>query len=224
MKKFIFQTCPIVVFIFLGFKSIAQTPTDALIWTTLSLEKKFTKRLSLNLINQTAINQNVSEVSSSFMDVGMQYKINNNFAIGGNYRFIKLRNINNEFDNLQRFYLDLTGSKGFGNFSIQFRSRFQNQLYGLNIYDTYRPNKYFIRNKLSARYSIDSKNSINTSIEQFYRLNSVFKTQFIRTSIGYGYRFNLHHKIDFAFTHQIRLNTNNPKMLFIYCIGYGYRF
>lgn len=224
MKIFNFQTCSIVLFFLIGFKSIAQTQNDAILWTTLSLEKKFTKRISLNLINQTAINQNVSEVSSSFMDIGMQYKVNSNFAIGGNYRFIKLRNINNDFDNLQRFYLDLTGSKGLGNFSIQLRSRFQNQLYGLNLFNTFKPNKYFIRNKLTLRYSIDSKNSINTSIEQFYRLNSVFQTQFIRTSIGYGYRFNLHHKIDLAFTHQIRLNTNNPMMLFIYCVGYGYRF
>lgn len=218
------RTCLVLVSIFLGFYSFTQTQNDAILWTTLSLEKKFTKRLSLNLINQTAINQNVTELGSSFIDLGLQYKINSYFIIGGNYRFIKLRNLDNEYDNLQRFYLDLIGSKGFGNFYLQFRSRFQNQLYGLNIFDTYKPNKYFVRNKLSIRYSIDSRNSFNTSIEQFYRLNKVFKTQFIRTSIGYSYKLNLHHRIDLAFTQQFGFNIKNPKMLFIYCIGYGYRF
>ncbi|HBW86123.1 MAG TPA: hypothetical protein DEF82_05110 [Crocinitomicaceae bacterium] len=219
-----FRSLSLLVFLFLGLYSHAQTQKDAIIWTTLSLEKKFTKRLYLNLINQTAINQNVTELGSSFIDFGLQYKVNSYFATSANYRFIKLRNLNNEYDNLQRFYLDLIGSKGFGNFYLQFRSRFQNQLYGLNIFDTYKPNKYFIRNKLSVRYSVDSKNSINASIEQFYRLNTVFKTQFIRTSIGYSYKLNLYHKIDLSYTQQFGLNTKTPKILFIYNIGYTYKF
>jgi len=224
MKRFIIRSFQIFLLFFLGFNLTAQNQKDALIWTTVSMEKKFNKRLSLNLINQTAINQNVKEVGSSFLDIGLQYKLSNYFAIGGNYRFIKLRNLDNNYDNLQRFYLDLIGSKGLGGFYFQFRTRFQDQLYGSNLLDTYQPNKYYIRNKLSVRYSINSKNSFNTSVEQFYRLNSVFQTQFIRTSVGYSYKFNLHHRIDFAFTHQLGLNTKNTKMLFIYCIGYGYRF
>lgn len=224
MSVFTFRSWLVLVFFLLSLYSFAQTQKDAIVWTTLSLEKKFTKRLSLNLINQISINQNIKELGSSFIDFGIQCKLNSYIAIGGNYRFIKLRNLDNQYDNLQRFYLDLIGSKGFGSCFLQFRSRFQSQLYGLNIFDTYKPNKYFLRNKLSIRYSIDSKNSLNTSIEQFYRLNSLFKTQFIRTTVGYSYKFNLHHRLDMAFIQQFGINSKNRRMLFIYSLGYGYRF
>jgi hypothetical protein len=202
----------------------AQFQKDAVCWFSLNVEKKINRRLSFTFMNQVAISQNFREIGSAYLDFGGVYKINNFISIGGNYRFIKLRDLDNNFNTLQRFYADLIGSKSMRKLNFQLRTRIQEQSYGLNLLDPYRPSKYFLRNKLTLRYTINSKYALHTSVEQFHRLNHINQTQFLRADVGVTYKFNLHHRIDFYYMNQISLNTANPKLFFIYGLSYGYRF
>lgn len=210
--------------VFLTEESISQIQKDAVFWSSVTIEKKINKRFSFTLMHQVAFNQNLCEISSDFTDFGGVYKLNRFLSLSANYRFIKLRNLDNDFNNLQRFYSDVIGTKSLGKFNYQLRSRIQEQLYGLNVFDPYRQSKYFIRNKITMRYSVNSRYSFHTSLEQFYRLNKLNKTQFLRADIGITYKFNLNHRIDFYYMNQISTNTKNQKLLFIYGITYGYRF
>jgi len=216
-----------IAFIFIlcfGFKSAAQVQKDAVFWLSFNVEKKFNKRLSGTFFNQNSFNQNMRELGSTFGDVGLSYKINKNIAIAGNYRFVKARNLDNFYNDVQRFYGDITFSKGYNKFYFQLRSRLQGQMYGLNLFDTYRVDKNFNRNKLIVRYNLNGIYSLHASAEQFLRLNQINKTQAYRFDVGLTYKIDKRNRLDFYYMNQFLVNTKTPRIDFIFGVTYSIKF
>lgn len=210
--------------LFLSNFSFAQKQKDATFWPGINVEKKINKRFSAICFSQLALNQNYAEIGSVFLDLGLSYKINNYISVSGNYRFVKLRNLDNYYNDVQRLYADLTFSKGYKKFYFQFRSRIQEQNYGIDFFDHSRPNKYFSRNKITAYYRFNRTYSLSLSGEQFYRLNKRNKTEAIRLGIDFAYKFNLKNRIDIFYMNQFQKNIKNPRIDFITGITYGYKF
>lgn len=213
-----------IFILFIGFKSAAQVQKDGVFWLSFNVEKKFNKRLSGTFFNQNSFNQNMRELGSIFGDVGLSYKINKNIAIAGNYRFVKARNLDNFYNDVQRFYGDITFSKGHNKFYFQVRSRLQGQMYGLNLFDTYKLDKNFIRNKLVVRYNLNGIYSLHAGAEQFLRLNQINKTQAYRFDVGLTYKIDKRNRLDFYYMNQFMINTKYPRIDFIYGVTYSIKF
>ena len=216
-----------IVFIFFllsGSYAYSQVQKDAVFWLSFNVEKKINKRFSATFFNQNSFNQNLNELGSFFGDLGLSYKLNKHIAIAGNYRFVKARNLDNFYNDVQRLYTDLTFSKGYHKFYFQFRSRLQGQMYGLNYSDPYKADKNFIRNKVIIRYNLNGNYSLHAGAEQFLRLNHINKSQAYRFDIGLTYKINLRNRIDFYYMNQFLINTKYPRIDFIYGVTYSFKF
>jgi len=208
----------------LSAKVSGQKQHDAMAWITVAVEKKITNRFSIGIMNQTTFNQNFREMGATYLDLGLTYKLSKYLSVSGNYRFTEARNLENVYQPIQRFYTDVTLSKGYRKFYFQFRSRLQVQYYGIDPTDSYRAMKNFNRNRFSIRYNINRVYSPYIFVEQFYRLNTIRKTQAIRAGVGLTYKFNLQHRLDFYFLNQFQVNRSNPRIDYIYGITYSYKF
>lgn len=211
-------------FLVLGGLNVLGQQKDAVLWTSIQIEKKITRHFSATLFNQYSFNQNVSELGYMFVDAGVVYKYNSNLSASVNYRFAEVKNLANNYEDRQSLYADLAYSKGVGNFSFGFRTRYQVIYYGLNLENNYRDNRKFSRNKFTLRYKIDARYSVYVSEEQFFRWNTVDKTVAWRTSCGLFYQFNLYNRIELFYFIQNQVNRIRPRTDYVSGITYYYKF
>ncbi|MGB3076495.1 MAG: DUF2490 domain-containing protein [Chitinophagales bacterium] len=192
----------------------------------LNMEKKISRSFSVAIFNQEIFNQNLAELSTSFIDIGINYKLNRNFTLGADYRFITHKNINNSFESRQMLLADITYSKGVGNFSFSARVRFSNQFYNQLTAENYKPSSAYNRDKFTFRYRINYYITPYVSGEIFYPLNNTERNGLnrFRGSAGFFYNFNDHLRSEwyYAISQGFNKKTNNT----IYAAGtsWYYRF
>lgn len=179
----------------------------------LNIEKKLSRSFSISIFNQNIFNQNLSELGTSFIDIGLTYKLNRNISFGADYRFIKHRNISNFYDTRQMLLADVTYSKGFSKFSLSARVRFQNQYYDQITGENYKPWSAYNRDKLTLRYKINYYLVPYISGEIFYPLNNTERKGIdrLRASAGFFYNFNDHLRSEwyYAVSEGLNRKTNN---------------
>ncbi|HUM46893.1 MAG TPA: DUF2490 domain-containing protein [Chitinophagales bacterium] len=179
----------------------------------LNIEKKLSRSFSVSVFNQYVFNQNLSELGTSFIDIGLTYKLNRNISFGADYRFIKHRNLTNFYESRQMLLADVTYSKGFNKFSLSARVRFQNQYYDQFTGENYKPWSAYNRNKLTLRYKINYYFVPYISGEIFYPLNNTERNGIdrLRTSAGFFYNFNDHLRSEWYYAVSAGFNhkTNN---------------
>ncbi len=199
---------------------------DAVFWGGVNFEKKLSKRFSVSLFNQYALNQNLAELGYYFFDVGINFKYNDHVSLSGNYRLSEIRNLDNFYNDRQVLYGDLSYSKGFGNFSFALRTRYQQSYYGLSFTESenYKRNKNFSRNKITIKYKLNRIYSFYISGEQYYRWNNKNRTEAWRSGIGVYYQFNLYNRIELYYLIQQQVNLKNPQTDYISGITYYYKF
>ncbi|MBX7108662.1 MAG: DUF2490 domain-containing protein [Chitinophagales bacterium] len=192
----------------------------------LNIEKKISRSFSLTLFNQAIFNQNLAELGTCLIDAGINYKLNRNFTLGLDYRFVLSRNLNNAYDNRQLLMADIAYTKGFHNFSLTARVRFSSQYYDQLTAENYRPAAFYNRDKLTLRYRISYFLSPYVSGEIFYPLNNAERNGIdrFRGSAGFFYNFNDHLRSEWYYTISPGFNrkTNNT----VYAAGstWYYRF
>lgn len=199
---------------------------DAGLWTSINLEKKLNKQFSVSVSEEIRMNENVTEIGTFFTDLGVNYKINKIFKIGGYYRFINKRNLDDSYNKRNRFYFDLSCKTKMYLFSLTFRTRFQSQFKETNKSADAGIAENYWRNKLSLKYDLNKKIGFIGSYEIFTPLRSydkVFKDN-QRFNLGLEYTFNKMHSFNLSYMIQNESNVNNPESDYITCIGYNFSF
>src|SRR5688572_17033789 len=102
---------------------------DAGLWASINVEKKLTQRLSIGLTEELRFNENISELSTIFTDLGVGYSFFKDELLGvsANYRFIRRKNTEDFYTNRHRWYGDIVLKKKFGMIIPSYRLRFQTQ-------------------------------------------------------------------------------------------------
>lgn len=221
MKQFVFL---ISFFIFFNLQLNAQVQKDAIFWGTIGFDKKLNDAFSVQGITQWSFNQNFMELNSAFFDLGLSNRLSKKWTLGLNYRFVEWRNLDNMYMPINRLYTDLSYLNSFGPQILQYRFRFQNQIYDLNFFDPYKNQKMIIRNKFLYKYNLDRKYALFCSFEHFFRLNHLYRTQTTRTEVGITLKLDLHQRFQFYFINQLAFNTKYPQIGFIYGVTYNYKF
>ena len=221
MKKFVF-----LLLLYFTSTLLFCQENDAVLLTSINIEKKFNKKTSFTFFNQYAFNENYSELGYFLFDGGLTYKLNRNLSFGLNYRFSENRNLQNFYQDKQVVYGDITWSKGINDFSISLRSRYQVNFYGLSFSETdnYKSNKHFLRNKATIRYRLDTQNAIFLSYEQIYRFDTKDKTDTWRAGAGISHQFNLHHRVEAGYSIYQKVNTKTPDTDYVTSLSYYFRF
>lgn len=95
------------------------------IWYGISAEHKLSGKLVIDLSADIRTFNNASKVEEVFLEGGMTYGFNKNFAIAGSYRLSDNIENNKSFYFQHKFFLDFKGNMPLGNFSLNGRLRFQ---------------------------------------------------------------------------------------------------
>ncbi len=181
-----------------------------------SIEKKISPSFSASLFNQELFKQNLLELGSSFIDAGINYKLNRNINFGLNYRFIQQRTIENIYQPRQMLYADVSFTKGYKKISATLRGRIQSSFYPLVIGDTKLTSLIYNRDRLTIRYHFNYYLVPFVYGEFWYPINHPTheKIDRLRTAAGFYYIFNDHFKAElyYSITHEV--NQSNKKTNF----------
>lgn len=214
-----------ITFLVLSQHIVAQT-RDAGLWASASFEKKINKKLELSFSQEIRFKENITQIGTILSDLGFTYKLNKNFKLGINYRFVKKREINNLYSTRHRGYIDIKYQKKRKPFEFQFRSRLQDEYSDIGKAPDGGIPEYYLRNKLSIGLDLDKVFSPYTALELFSPLNYPRTVAFdnVRVVAGITYSITKAHKIDAFYLIQKELNMPNPETDFIIGLGYSFSF
>lgn len=186
-------------------------------WAIVNIQKKLSKDFEINLEQQLRFYTNATKIDDYIIDFGSKYKMNKNFKLGANFRYVCNKKRWKETENNYRYNLDLHYK---GNMSkklkLYYRLRYQKDI--TDVFSaTQMTNVNFssIRNKIKIGYKINKKNRLYFSGEIF-RSIEIFKSPYynktrfylgnvIKTKIG---NFNC------SFGYEKEVNTNYPLSFF----------
>lgn len=214
------------VFLILAGKASFSQQQDAVLWAGLNLEKKITRQLEVSATMQSGFNQNWQELRFAYAGAGISWRWSPNWTTTLRYRFSQVRNLENFYDDRQVVMADLSYAKSWNAWTASFRTRYQQQFYGLHLDqdENYKNNKHIIRNRVSLRYRINTANSLLLAQEQYYRMDLVDATIAWRTGLGFTHKFDLHHKLDAGFNFIREVNSQSPDIQYVTSFTYTYLF
>lgn len=197
---------------------------DAGLWTSLNFETKLVKKLSLSLSEEFRFNENITELGTSFTDIGLDYKLNKHWQVAVDYRFTQKRRLDDYYSFRHRFYADIKYNHKLNPFEISFRSRLQDEYDDIGRAPDGGVPIFYMRNKIGLKWDTKKKYEPYLSAELFSPLNYPREFAFdnIRTLAGVEYSISKHHSLDVFYMIQRELNVSSPKTDFI--IGLGYYF
>lgn len=90
----------LVIILFTFFLVSAQETKvvrDLRLWTGAKIQKTFAKDWTISLEEEIRFKNNISEINNFFTEVGLRYRINKNFALGGGFRYTQDKTEDNTF-------------------------------------------------------------------------------------------------------------------------------
>lgn len=200
--------------------SIAQY-SDALLWTSTSAKTRITKDFNAELDFQMRFDNNISQVSSLFIQAIIDYEINKDAKLAFGYRGSNDRNVYN-FETLNRLFLDLSYNPSITkDLNAVFRIRTQYEFNRLQIVEHYiYPEKETtIRFRYGFKYDLKKW---KPGITNEWFLDPVSASFYAyRVNIGLSYKVSKRHALKCEYTFQT--GTESPTLTkHIYKIAYRY--
>ena len=124
---------------------------DLHLWTGVQLEKTLAKDWTISLSEEIRFKKDVSELNNYFTDLGLEYRINRNFSLQGNYRFTRDRKKDLSFENLSRYNFDLKYKGKLDFLTVKYRLRYQKEVEGFRLYDQNIPFEKHLRHRLTLK-------------------------------------------------------------------------
>lgn len=226
-----FTSIFVVLFVLLSPFLKAQQ-NDAALWTSISLEKKIVKSLTVGVRQQARISNNISSLSNSNTNVGITYKPAKFMNIGLDYRFAQKSYINKRqtseyFGIRHQLNLSMTFKYDISKFKLNYRAMLSNRVKDLS-FDNVTPYKYYLRNRLVVKYPINRHFAPYIEQEFYYRFNDpdINKNRFnrMRSTAGLIYTFTESDEIDVYYRIRQDINSKFPQRDFIIGLGYTHVF
>jgi hypothetical protein len=220
MNKRLFS--PVILFI--ACNAFAQI-NDAGLWTSISLEKKISKRISLVASEELRFNENISELGTFFTEIGPQFKFYKGLNAGISYRFIQKRRLDDSYSVRHRINTDLSYRFKIKDFTLSLRERYQVQ-YGENYFtgESETANTT-LRSKLSLKYRINKKWDATVFGEIFNPLfeGETYISDF-RIGAGIDYQIIKPLGVEVFYLINKELNVANPTTDYVGGLGITYSF
>ena len=207
----------------------SQNQPDLCQWSEFTLEKKLSKKLSLEFEEEVRFDQNISRFDLLHSSIGLNYRLIKELRFAFAYRFTGDYTINDKFSYRHRLSFDALYRYGLQNLTFTYRSRIQSEI--KNYYSS--PNgKYpawVWRNKLTAKYSF-KKTSPFIGAELFYQ---IYNTRNIdqnlswpkqRAFVGFDYKINKRNEVGASFKLQRGVDDIDPKEYNVIGFSYTYIF
>lgn len=192
---------------------------------SLNIEKKISPGFSVTTMLSGIWNYDFQELGFAYTDWGLKYKLNRNFGVNVNYRWIKRRNLDNFYDDRQQIYADLDFSKSKNNWSWGGTMRLQG-LYYSRLLDSYKEPRWYWRTRVNTKYKLNYYYQLSAEAEIFYAVNrnpNHLPNQW-RCSFGITRTINRYMKLELYEQVQRQINVAAPDLNFLTALNISYRF
>ena len=202
----------IIAFVFLLSitNCFSQVENDAGLWTTFTIQKKITKKISVVVDQEFRLRENFQRINLFYTNLGVDYKLNKYFKLSPSYRAIQKIRLDNTVSHRHRLSMDATIKKKFNKITLAERVRYQIEVQDYLTSSKGRLPEQFISCEL--RYQIRSWRGN----DMFYN-NSFHR---IRNIVGADYEFNNKNSITLYYLIQNEFNINNLENIYIIGIAY----
>ncbi len=194
---------------------------DVGFWTGAGINYKFNKDWSTSFAQDLRFFDNAQKLDKSITDIGVVYRINNQFKLGGNARYILSRKKDFSFTQDFRYNLDLKIKlKLSKSFDLKYRLRYQNNYVGLFSYQGGQEKRANARNRIELEYTC-KKHSFYANAEIFREFVIYQKPAFnsLRFSLGDNLKFKSN-QFDYAISYERELDTEHPLNFFYLKFNY----
>ncbi|HNQ12557.1 MAG TPA: DUF2490 domain-containing protein [Bacteroidia bacterium] len=219
--------CRNILFLFVlcAHTSIAQV-NDAGLWASVQVEKKITRKVSVQLSQEFRWYENISELGTLNSDLGVSYRLHKAVAVSLNYRFSQKKQVDDFYCTRHRYYADLQLRQSINKFTFILRTRYQMQFSQVYSSEDGSVPSYMFRNKFTARYKINKKIEPFIAAEWYLQSKNAEGNDLdkVRFSGGAEYKINRAHSIEFYYLYQKEMDENNPVSDYVTGIGYSFSF
>jgi hypothetical protein len=217
-----------VVFCWITFSAWSQevkTVRDIGVWASIGIQYQFNKKWQGSITQEARFDDNAGKLKRLLTDIGVRYKINDQFKLGAGIRYAHARKGDNLFTDDIRYNLDfmyrLELSK---KLDLKYRFRFQNNYINLSSYYDEFTRKANARNQVELQY----ERGIHTyywNVELFREFVIYRRPYFnnLRMSIGDQVKTRLG-VVDCFIGYARELNDPYPLNFFFLKIGYTFKF
>ena len=199
---------------------------DAALWTSVSLEKKISQKLTVNLSEEIRFNENISEFGMALTELGAEYRFYKAFTLGASFRFAQKRRVDDFYSIRYRYSFDLSYKHKIKKMSITLAEKYQLHYADVNSSENGKVPERFLRTKLTFKYDLEKKYTPYASCELFYLIGSPVGNEFVtvRYEAGFKYAFNKKASLDLYYMIDKEIHVNDPLTSYITGIGFNYSF
>lgn len=222
---FVFKTICVSTFA----QSQAQTQPDAGLWCTFTVEKEFTKKLTIGINEELRLRENYSRLNLLYTNPYITYKLRKRLKLGLGYRFIsKYMYKESRFSYKHRLMFDISYKYKFEDLIISYRSRLQGEVRDYNSDPQGKQPEYYWRNKLDIGYEI-GKFTPYIGTEVRYQIEdprfpaSNYGWHRARTYAGVDYEYNKKHSFGIMYLIQQEFDVDDPGTGYILGLDYKYK-
>ncbi len=221
-----------VLFIFLiAFSFItntfAQAVNDAGLWTTINVEKKIKKNLSVFFTEEYRLKENFTQTNLFYTELGIEMRPLNFLKVSFAYRMVEKQIIDNPYSYRHRMMLNITFKQKVGNFSLSYRQRLQTEV--RNVYSSAKGSvpEWYSRNKFEVKYDLHKPVTPYIGAEFRYQINDPRNNESNglwhrnRYFAGLDYKINDKHSFGFYYLIQNEYNVSAPENLYIIGLEYS---
>ncbi len=206
------------------FTTVFAQRQDAGLWTSATVQKRITTKLSLALAQEIRLNENITEVGTLFSEAAMDYRFARRWNAGLAYRFIQRRRMDNSYSFRHRLIADLSYRFRFKKLTLTPRLRYQLQYSDVNSSPAGRIPEATLRSRLALRYNLEKRYFPFFSVELFIRLTGERFVDNIRYQAGFDYDLSKYHTLTVFYLINKETQIRNPLTEYVAGMGYRYQF
>jgi hypothetical protein len=202
---------------------------DAQVWENVNVEKIISQKFSARINQEGRITENFSRLGFSYLDVGVNYKINKHIHATLAYVWVEKKQLDDTWSARHQAYIDFTFRKKIKGFLVADRQMFLWQVKDYFSSATGRIPDYYLRNKITIRWDKTFKFQPYAAAEIYYRTygpNDSWQFHFnrIRYFAGVFYHPNLINEFEAYYLIEHHFNIIAPPTNWVIGLGYTHTF
>lgn len=224
MKKFLL----LLFSVFILTPIVSAQINDAQFWENIIVEKTLSKKLSVRVVQQGRITENITRPSFNYFDLGGNYKLNKHVHLCLAYVWAIKRQLDDTWSNRHQAYASVTFKGKWKDFVLNDRNMILWQVKDVETSRYGRYPDYYYRNKMTLRYELNFHWAPYLAAEAYYHLNShdvaAYSIDRTRYFAGLFYRLNIYHELEGYYMIERHPNTVDPATNWVIGLGYTYSF
>lgn len=198
---------------------------DLRLWTGAKIEKEFAKAWMVSLEQELRFKHNISEISNTFSEAGVRYRISKNFALGGAFRYTWDKKKDSTYQGLSRYNFDLRYKGKLNYLTLYYRLRYQREVEDFQIFDLSAPYVSQIRHRVTLRLNSLKLFSpyVSGEIFQIFTPYTDPKFGYYRIVAGIRYEPGKIGEFNVGWGFNREISSSYPAMIYMFKVNYTYK-